>query len=271
MLTSLRSLTLNRSAGTELPRIPALEEAGFYGTTRPRHGEVIMIAGRSGTQKSGLALFLVDEWDLPTLYCSADMSAFTASSRLACKRADMTTEQVDLALAAGGPGADFIMEQLAGSKVTFSFGSPLRWETIDQEIEAFVEVHDAYPQVFVFDNLMDFEGAEADYTAQMAVMQGATELARVTGATVLVLHHASDKTWEAKSDPWKPPARNEIKNGMAEKPELCLTVSLDPGDLSYRVATVKQRMGASDPSGNRYITLRCVPDKTTFTPMRRAA
>ncbi len=52
---------------------------------------------------------------------------------------------------------------------------------------------------------MDFEGAEADYTAQMAVMQMMGELSRETEALVCLLHHASDKSWEAKNRPVESP------------------------------------------------------------------
>ena len=223
-----------------------------------------MIAGRSGTQKSGFALYWTAQMNLSTLYFSADMSAFTASSRLASMFTDETTEQVETGMARGGAHKARYLDALRDSRITFSFGSPITWRGIDEEIEAYVELHDAYPEVVVFDNLMDFNGAEADYTEQMAVMSGATELARHTGATVFVLHHASDKSWDARSDPWSPPSRDQVKNGMAEKPELSLTVALDPNSMEYRVAVVKQRMGPCDPTANTYSILRCEPDKTRF-------
>jgi hypothetical protein len=223
-----------------------------------------MVAGRSGTQKSGLALFLADEWQLPSLYFSADMSAFTASTRLACKRMGLTTEEVELIMAVGGPEKDALIAQLS-TNIVFSFGSPIRWETIDEELEAWVELNNSYPSLIVFDNVMDFEGAESDYTAQMEVLSGATDLARATGATTLLLHHASDKSWDAKMEPWKPPSRDQIKNGLAEKPELCLTVALDPSNNDYNIACVKQRMGPCDPTAQRYATLKAVPENTRFT------
>ncbi|WP_406409674.1 AAA family ATPase [Streptomyces halstedii] len=224
----------------------------------------MMIAGRSGTQKSGFALFWVAQMNLPTLYFSADMSAFTASSRLASMATRDTTEMVEAGMAEGGKYRQAYIDALASSNITFSFGSPITWKQIDEEIEAYVELWDAYPQVVCFDNLMDFEGAESDYTEQMAVMQGATELARDTGATVILLHHASDKAWEAKSSPWNPPSRDQIKGGLSEKPELSLSVALDPTSMAYHVACVKQRMGPCDPTAQRYTTMICEPEYTRF-------
>ncbi|WP_258049901.1 helicase RepA family protein [Streptomyces finlayi] len=223
-----------------------------------------MVAGRSGTQKSGFALFWVAQMNLPTLYFSADMSAFTASSRLASMATRDTTEMVEAGMAEGGKYRQAYLDALSSSNITFSFGSPITWKQIDEEIEAYIELWDAYPQVIVFDNLMDFEGAESDYTEQMAVMQGSTELARDTGATVILLHHASDKAWEAKSSPWNPPSRDQIKGGLSEKPELSLSVALDPTSMAYHVACVKQRMGPCDPTAQRYTTMICEPEYTRF-------
>ncbi|MFJ1932603.1 AAA family ATPase [Kitasatospora sp. NPDC088160] len=266
MLTPGRSLTLHADAGRELPRVEAFQALYNLGC-RPRQGEVIMIAGRSGTQKSGLALYWVAQMGLPTLYFSADMSAFTASSRLASMATGDTTEMVSAGMAAGGRYRQAYLDALAHSRITFAFGSPITWPAVDEEIEAYVELWDDYPQVLVFDNLMDFENAESSYEEQMAVMSGVTELARATGATVIILHHASDKSWEAKSDPWAPPSRDQVKGGLSEKPELSLSVALDPTSLEYRIAVIKARMGPCDPTARRYATLRCHPESTRFSTL----
>lgn len=228
-----------------------------------------MIAGRSGTQKSGFALFWIAQMDLPSLYFSADMSPFTASSRLASMVTGDTTEMVEAGMRAGGEYREGYLRALRegpGKNITFSFGSPITWKAVDEELTAYLELWDAFPQVICFDNLMDFDGAEADYTEQMAVMSNATELARATGATVILLHHASDKTWQAQSDPWSPPSRDQVKGGLSEKPELSLSVALDPTSMQYKVACIKQRMGPCDPTANSYASLRCEPEKTRFHP-----
>ena len=265
MLTASRSLNLHAESGKELPRVPEL--SALYGRgVRPRVGEIIMIAGRSGSQKSGLALWWISQMGLPALYFSGDMSAYTASSRLACMATGHTTEMMELNIAADIRNREVYVKALQDNRITFSFGSPISWRAIDEELEAYVELWDAYPEILCFDNLMDFENADSDYMEQMAVMANLTELARSTGATVFVMHHASDKTWDAKSDPWSPPSRDQIKNGLAEKPELCLTVALNPRSMEYRVACVKQRMGPQDPTAQTYVSLRCHPEVTRFSP-----
>lgn len=223
-----------------------------------------MIAGRSGSQKSGFALWLCEQWGLPTLYLSGDMSPFTASSRIASMHSGKTLEEIEAIMAAGGRDREALLESIADSKIKFAFGSPITGQAVDSELDAWVELHDSFPDVVVIDNLMDYEGAESEYVPQMGVMQSANELARDLGATVIVMHHASDKSWDAKTAPFNPPSRQEIKNGLSEKPALSLGVALDPNSLDFHIATLKQRMGPQDPTGRRFITLRCEPERTRF-------
>jgi hypothetical protein len=266
VLTPSRSLGLHAESGRELPRVDAFSALYAKGV-RPRHGEVVMIAGRSGTQKSGLALYWIAQMNLPSVYFSADMSAFTASSRIASMNTGDPTELVEIGMREGGATRQRYLDALKsgpGSNIQFSFGSPLSFQRVEDVLDARVEVFDSFPEIICFDNLMDFEGAESDYTAQMEVMSYATELARHTGATVIVLHHASDKSWEAKADPWSPPSRDQVKGGLSEKPELSLTVAFDPYSYQYKIACVKQRMGPSDPTARNFASLRIEPELTRF-------
>jgi hypothetical protein len=263
VLTPLRSLALNFESGAPLPRIPAIGRLYDRGLEF-RQGQVVMIAGRSGSQKSGFALWLVEQWGLPTLYFSADMSAFTASARVASMKSGMTTSEIEQAMALGGVERREIEESLADSNITFSFGSPIRWDQVDEELEAYVEYADAFPKIIVFDNLMDFDGAENDYTAQMEVMSMATELSRATGATIILLHHASDKSWDAKAAPFDPPSRDQIKNGLSEKPEVALSVALDSNTMDFRIAIIKQRMGFNDPTARNFDIFKAEPELTRF-------
>lgn len=262
MLTAARSLKLSSQSSPKLPEVPAFEALYRQGCT-PRQGEVIMVAGRSGTGKSAFALYWVKEMNLPTLYFSADMSAYQASIRLACSVMQMSTEEVEARMAEGGRSAAAIEAALSKLDITFSFGE-ISWRGLDEEIQAYVELRNEYPKVIVIDNLMDVEGAESSYEVQMATMQSINDLSRETGATVIVLHHASDKSWDARNDPWMPPSRQEIKGGLSEKPALSLTVAFNPQTYDYRVAVVKQRMGRCDPTGKTFATLTADLATNTF-------
>lgn len=225
-----------------------------------------MIVGRSGSQKSGLALWWLEQLGLSYLYFSADMSRFTASARIAGTRAGLSTEEIEQIMGPAGDEGDraALLEILGGSRGRFSFGSPITWWQVDRELDAYVETEDAFPEIIVFDNLMDFEGAESDYSGQMAVMQSATELSRDTGSNVWLMHHASDKSWDARQDPYNPPSRQEVKGGLSEKPEKSLSVALDPNTLDFKIAVIKDRIGPCDPTARRFITLRCEPELTRF-------
>lgn len=264
MLSASRSLVLSSESSPELPRVPALGALYQIGC-RPRQGEVIMVAGRSGTGKSSFALWWVSQMNLPTLYFSADMSSYQASIKLACSQLSMTTDEVEERLNKGGRHRAEVLKALEHLRMTFSFGA-ISWRGIDAELEAYVELHNAFPKVIVLDNLMDIEGTASDYTAQMDAMQNISDLSRATGATVLVLHHASDKSWEAKADPWKPPSRDQVKGGMSEKPELSISIAIDPKSYDCNLAVIKQRMGPCDPTAGSYVTITANPAMTQYHP-----
>src|SRR5688572_10652423 len=151
MLTAGRALRLNHEGGKPMPEIPALKALYDYGVTI-RQGSIVMVAGRSGSQKRGFSMFMALEWALPTPYFSGDMSAFTASTRVASSVLGMTTEEIEQAMAEGGERAEQIMEALSDSNIQFSFGSPITWRQIDEELDAYVELHNAFPAVIVLDN-----------------------------------------------------------------------------------------------------------------------
>ena len=261
-LDVFRSLRKGISDAVELPRVPAFKDLYAHGFM-PRRGQVIMIAGRSGHQKSGFALFWVASMRLPTLYFSADMSPYTAGVRLASIAMGKASGEVE-ALMRVEDGRRCVAEAVEGLPIQLSFGSPITWEQVEAEMNCYVLLHNRFPEVVVFDNLMDFAGGESEYAAQMQIMQDITAFARATGCTVIVLHHASDKTLAAKNSPFSPPARDEIKNGGSEKPELILGVALAATSGEYRVAVLKQRDGFCDPSARSFAVLKCDPSRTWF-------
>src|SRR5690606_41435182 len=92
---------------------------------------------------------------------------------------------------------------IAPMNFQLSFDRPITWRGLEQELDAYVELWDSYPAVIVIDNLMDIEGCESDYSAQMAAMQDVTELAPTTGATAMPLQHATHKGWEGRCPHWR--------------------------------------------------------------------
>lgn len=265
MLNASRAITLSAGSAPELPRVKGLEPLYRWGC-RPRQGELIMVAGRSGMQKSGFVMWWVSQMNLPTLYLSADMSLYGASVRFAGTRLGWNQYEVEAAMAEGGEKAQVILDELADVNVTLVPGA-ITIPKIDAAIGAFIEQTNNYPAILVVDNLMDIEGSTSDYTEQMEAMQILHDLGRETGMTIFVLHHATDKGWAAQSNPYYPPARSEIKGGMSEKPELVLTVALEPTTNFFRIAVTKQRMGRQDATAQNPVIMQAYPEVTQFGPI----
>lgn len=270
MFRAASALKKNAAASPKLPYVADLEPLYRMGYN-PHAGELIMVAGRSGAMKSTFILWLIQRFHLPTLYFSADMSAFQASTKLASHQLQRTVDQVaeDMAMEADGSFVDeeaagSVMDRLNASKIHFSFGTPIRQSVMVEELNAWVDLYNSFPEVIVIDNLMDMEGCEVGYEEQSLAMQALSNLSRETGATVIVLHHASDKGEQARKDPFSPPPRSEIKNGLSEKAEQVLTVAIDNRDNTFKVAIVKQRMGYTDASAQNYATFSVNPDKNIF-------
>lgn len=258
-----QSLTHGAASAQPLPRVEAftsLYEAGVI----PRRGQLIMVAGRSGSQKSGFALYWTAAMRLDTLYFSADMSPFTAGCRLGSIATGKTSREVE-ALMGSVQGRRELEQGISKLRVRLCFGSPIKWPDVLAEMNAYVASRNKFPDVVVFDNLMDFDGAESGYEAQMAVMQDVTTFARETGCTVVILHHATDKSLNAHNQPFLPPGRDEIKGGLSEKPELILTVALNPHARELNVACVKQRDGACDLTGKSFVAFRADPERSCFS------
>jgi len=260
-LSAMRAFHQSSASAPELPRIKAFQDLYEHPDIlwRPRQGGLIMICGIPGAQKSGFAMFWTAMMNLPTLYFAADTSPFDASMRLASMGLRESTEEIEERLRNGE--GQVVENALRGSKIQWSFGAPITWNAVDEELDAYVELHNEYPKIVVIDNAMDWLGCESDYQAQMALFGDLTAFARRTGITTVVLHHATDKGF---NDPTMPPPRNAIKNGLAEKPEQVLTLGLDPNTLKLRVALVKNRSGKQDPTGETYATLQAIPEITSF-------
>ena len=260
MLTASRAFVPRAtSQGRALPHIPELSKLYSQFGLRLSHGQIIMVAGRPGAGKSAFALWLAMKTNLETLYFSADMSAATVTARMAAFYTGDTTAEVHAARDRGE--WEKYTKALEQSRIGFSFGSPITWSNVDQYIESHVEVYDRIPELFIFDNLKDIEDCQFDYGMQMEAMQNITELARNTGSTVMVLHHATNK---GGFNPVQPPPVAAIKNGMTEQPEVVFGVGLDSNTNEFGVALLKQREGKQDPNAMHYQSLRADPERNRY-------
>src|SRR5674476_643068 len=264
MLSATRSAERAAESGRPLPEVPALY--GLYHSEfkcRPRRGQVTMIFGQPASQKSGFALWWTAQMNLPTLYFSADMAQHTAITRLGAILTGETVDQVSSGLES--IEANRYVEALVDSNLRFCFDPDPTPGTITEELEAWVEMWDSFPEVIVIDNLMDMNvDSDSELMANKQMMLYAKSLARDTGAAIFILHHASENS----SDPTEPAPRRAVMNKVSQSPEAILSVALDYKPGEFKIGVVKYRSGKCDPTGRTYVTLRCEPEYAQFYPSR---
>lgn len=222
-----------------------------------------MVVGIPGSGKSALILWWCKEMNLPTLMFSADTGPHTTLTRLLATTLDISRDAIVADLDDDEIGVQMEHEYslaLKDSKIQFCFDGSLSVKDIDQELNAYVEIYDAYPEVIVVDNLINVEDTR-DHEGQSGILSELHYLTRVTGATVFVLHHASEA---GGLDPTRAPPRSAVQNKVTHYPELVLSVAVDSETGRFQIAKVKVRNGKQDPSALRPYELYADLDKTTF-------
>lgn len=253
---AFRALSGARASGAPLPEVPALQALYRLGC-RPRLGQMTMIAGQPGSQKSGLTMWLVAQLALPTLYFSLDMAQSTAFIRMASIATGETGDQVTSNLAEGY--GDWYADELRESPVHFCFDTEADMDDVASELDAWVEMYDDFPKIIVIDNLMDLVGGgESEHESHKEVLKELKALARVTGAAIFVLHHMSEGIGNAAY----PSPRKALQQKVAQTPEVVLSVALD-GD-AFRISPVKNRNGRQFADATEYAVLRADPARTAF-------
>jgi hypothetical protein len=273
-LTAARSLARGRHAGAELPDVAELAALrhGFF-KFGMRQSTVTLCAGTPGAGKSLFALWLATKYRVPALYFSADSNAFIVSTRLAAALSGASIEEVAAALKEGGEG--YYQDILDDLPVRFCYDPNPSRQTIDEELDAWVEMYDTYPRLVVVDNLMDVVGGgDSEFAAYKDVLLGLKTLSRETEACVLVLHHMS----ETGTDPHLPAPRKSVMGKVSQTPDNVLSVALSDDGRQFLVSVVKHRDGPADPTGAKFerftVDLGRVainhwtppPIITTFTP-----
>jgi KaiC/GvpD/RAD55 family RecA-like ATPase len=242
-----------------MPHVPALRPLYNLGT-KLRRGQLAMLVGRPGSQKSGFAMWLVKSWGLPTLYVSGDMSQYTAAMRVTSMHTGLTNDEIEARVNTGDDA--FISEALAESNIQFVFNSEPTLDDIDHEIDAWVERFDSYPSVLVVDNLLDMAPlSESSFQSNRNLLLEFKDLCRRTNAFVLVVHHNKEE-----GDPNYPAPSRAIQDKVSQTPEVAISIALDQsGDRPrFRGATVKNRGGPASQDATRWFELSADPSRTWF-------
>lgn len=215
-----------------------------------RKGHLALIAAIPNAGKSAFAEALAATANLNTLYFSADQDAWTSTTRLISCVTGEETNRVALNLASG-EGVGYYEDILEKSSIQFCFDSSPSLEDIAEELDAYVETWDEYPEVVVVDTLLNVVG-EGDKASDTQILSELHWLARETKACVIVLVHASEA---GIRDPYRPPPREKLINKVDALPDLVLMVAYDPNEENFYVSVGKTREGRNDPKSERPIAI----------------
>lgn len=240
--------------GHPLPEVPVLASLYQQGMAL-REGALVMIAGPSGGGKSTLAQYIAAVMNVPTLIIAPDMSENESIPRLIATLSGISVDEVR-------EDMDSYRHFLDDCEIEFYWDDAPSVDDIWLDLDAYVEMYDAWPKLILLDNLLDIDAGDGEYDAQKFVMNEMKSLAKKTGACVIVLTHTQS---ENGSDYSKPQSRDKIKYKVDQKPQLILTLGRE-GDL-FRVAVVKDRnSAATDATAKRYTTLQWRGDTASFGP-----
>jgi KaiC/GvpD/RAD55 family RecA-like ATPase len=239
------------SAGVPLPDFFPLLKANDI---RLRRGQVTAVVAQPNGGKSLFAMFAAMKMQVPTLFISADTDEATMRIRAAASLLQTECKEIEeMMQSSGAVIIDAEMEQL-DDFLFWSYEPSPNLEYIEQEILAVDEVLGHFPHLIVLDNLMNVaHSSDAEWQEMRATMAALHTLARKTDSCVMVLHHVS----ENDSRPFLPPPRKAIQGKVSQLPEQILSVAMNPKDGLFKIAAVKNRHGAHDPTGEEHVTL-CV-------------
>lgn len=190
------------------------------------------------------------------LYFSADSNAATQLTRAT---AILTGENVrDVKRKLLADSFDEYMGDLAKRWwIRFDYNARPTLSDIEGNLRAYFEVFGMFPHLIVVDNITNVAGessadsAEAFTFGLEAMCEYMSDMARVTGAHVLALHHVTGE----HSDGLSPIPLSGVKGKIGRVPNVILTIFKELDGMDGRilhVSPVKNREGFEDSSGQTY-------------------
>lgn len=221
-------------SGAVIPQpLHCVQQLGF----EMHRGQLSLWVAAPGGGKTLLALTMALRASIPTLYVSADTDRTDQSYRAA------------RALGWDGVDTDEKLAALAGieSSLRFDFESSPTANDIYAMCEAYALVWGTFPHLVIVDTLAKVWGDGGDEVARNKEgVDRCQEIARETGAHVMVLHHAS-KGFDSGD---RPIPLDGLMSGVSKQPEQVVTMWRDE-DNRLTLAVVKNRSGAADPTAQR--------------------
>jgi hypothetical protein len=255
MRSLLQVVGVESPAGHMLPEVlPSLTAA----QVTFRQAQLHLVCAQPGGGKTLLALWYAISSKIPSLYFSADSDSRTIATRAGA--IIMEREVSDVERMMDSEASVLLEDALAegAAHIRFNFDPAPSLQDIEEEIEAWIELHGTAPTAIFVDNLMNVAAvSDNEWTALRDCMSAFHYMAREYESAFIVLHHVSEN--EKMSKPNYPAPRKALMGKVAALPELVLSVALDSSANAYRVAVVKNRHGKADPTAEEYITLAAEP------------
>ena len=228
-----------------------------------RQAQLHLIAAQPGGGKTMLALWYAIVSKTSALYFSADSDSRTIALRAGAILMNRSVTEVEKMM--DSEASVLLEDALAdgANHIRFSFDPSPSLQDIEDEIEAWIELHGAPPTAIYVDNLMNVATAsDNEWTALRDSMSAFHYMAREYESAFIVLHHVSEN--EKMSKPNFPAPRKALMGKVSALPELVLSVALDSGTSNYRVAVVKNRHGKADPTAEEFVVLSVEPSHMTL-------
>lgn len=221
-----------------------------------RRGEFSLVAAGPGTGKSLFALNLALYGNIPVMYYSADSNAATQLTRATAILTGENVRDVKRKLLADD-FAEYMGYLAKRWWIRFSYDARPSLPDIERDLRAYFEVFGMFPHLIVVDNITNVAGessadsAEAFTFGLEAMCEYMSDMARVTGAHVLALHHVVGEF----SDGLQPIPLSGVKGKVGRVPNLVLTIHKETDEMDgaiLHVSPVKNREGFADPSGQTF-------------------
>lgn len=213
-----------------------------------RRGQVVLVASAPGVGKSIVANVLALRARVPCLYLSADTDAFTVATRVGAHMTKRTVTEVEPDLET----ADLKEKFSRLDWIRWSFDSTMDIDDIILQVEAFNVMYGEPPWLIVVDNLSSMTSDEGNpYLAHRFNVEMLNNLARETGACVLVLHHLTG-FYEKGSIP---PDLGALEGKVAKLPSVVLGLfNGQQNDLGVTIC--KNRSGPAQADGSLRVYVR---------------
>ena len=215
-------------------------------------GAVSVLASAPGQGKTITALNVVNNIEVPTLYFSNDSTKYTILSRAFSLLSEQDISISREIIETRPEVASRVLRRWR--RVKWDFNTRPTVQEIALHGDAFRELYGEYPHLVIVDILMNVDHEGISEQNFWKIFPELKEMAGDWQSAFLVVHHTSEAH---KGNPCPPSAA--IMGKANQLPELIITQAIQGDKVHY--AVVKNRNGASDPSGETSFTQPIEPSK----------